>query len=102
MSENRGEIVIYTDADGSVQTEVRLEAESLWATQNQLEKLFDTDRTSIVKHIRMMMNFRRRFFPFLPKRSMKMRFVQEKWNFHNAMYYSDSLKRFVSQFEKCE
>jgi hypothetical protein len=52
MSKNRGEIVIYTDADGSVQTEVRLEAESLWLTQNQLEELFATDRTSIVKHIK--------------------------------------------------
>jgi hypothetical protein len=52
MRENKGEIVIYTDANGSVQTEVRLKAESLWLTQNQLEKLFATDRTSVVKHIK--------------------------------------------------
>ncbi|WP_319562878.1 RhuM family protein [Marispirochaeta sp.] len=52
MSENKGEIVIYTDAAGSVQTEVRLEAETLWLTQNQLSELFATDRTSIVKHIK--------------------------------------------------
>jgi hypothetical protein len=30
-----------------------------------------------------------------------LRFVHEKWNFHNALNYSDSLKRFVMQFENC-
>ncbi len=47
-----GEMVIYTAPDGSVQTEVRLEAETLWLTQYQLEELFATDRTSLVKHIK--------------------------------------------------
>jgi prophage maintenance system killer protein len=47
----KGEIVIYTAPDGTVQTEVRLEAETLWLTQYQMEELFSTDRTSVVKHI---------------------------------------------------
>ena len=49
---DKGEIVIYTTPDGTVRTEVRLEAETLWLTQNQLEELFSTDRTSLVKHIK--------------------------------------------------
>ncbi|MCX7028391.1 MAG: virulence protein RhuM/Fic/DOC family protein [Spirochaetes bacterium] len=47
-----GEIVIFNAPDGSVQTEVRLESDTLWLTQHQLEELFDTDRTAVVKHIR--------------------------------------------------
>jgi len=47
----RGEVVIYTAPDGTIQTEVRMEAETLWLTQYQLEELFATDRTAIVKHI---------------------------------------------------
>lgn len=47
-----GEIVIFTAPDGIVHTEVRLDAETLWLTQNQLQDLFSTDRTSLVKHIK--------------------------------------------------
>ncbi len=50
-AENRGEIVIFTDSEGTVQTDVKLFNETLWLTQYQLESLFDTDRTSIVRHI---------------------------------------------------
>lgn len=48
---DKSEIVIYTASDGTVQTEVRLQAETLWLTQSQLEELFATERTSLVKHI---------------------------------------------------
>ena len=51
MVQDKGEIIIYTTPDGTVQTEVRLEAETLWLTQYQLEELFSTERTSLVKHI---------------------------------------------------
>ncbi|MFQ5560943.1 MAG: RhuM family protein [Nitrospinota bacterium] len=44
--------VIYQSLDGTVQMDVRLEAETLWLTQRQLEELFATDRTSLVKHIK--------------------------------------------------
>jgi len=48
---DKGGIVIYTAPDGTVQTEVRLRDETLWVTQPQMEDLFNTDRTSLVKHI---------------------------------------------------
>ena len=47
-----GEIRIFTAPDGTAKAEVRLEAETLWLTQYQLEDLFATDRTSVVKHIK--------------------------------------------------
>lgn len=47
-----GEILIFTAPDGTIQTEVRLESDTLWLTQQQLEELFTTDRTSLVKHIK--------------------------------------------------
>ena len=50
-AEDRGDILIYTAPDGTVQTEVRLQGETLWLTQSHMEDLFDTDRTSLVKHI---------------------------------------------------
>lgn len=48
---DKSEIVIYTASDGTVQTEVRLQAETLWLNQSQLEELFATERTSLVKHM---------------------------------------------------
>jgi hypothetical protein len=50
--QEKGEIVIYSDLDGSVKTEVRLHDDNLWLTQYQMAELFQTDRTSLVKHIR--------------------------------------------------
>jgi hypothetical protein len=49
---NKGEMVIYTSPDGTANIDVRFEAETLWLTQPQLEELFSTDRTSLVKHIK--------------------------------------------------
>ena len=51
-TEDKGEIVIYTASDGTVQTEVRLQGGTLWLSQYQMEELFDTDRTSLVKHVK--------------------------------------------------
>jgi len=48
---SHGELVIYTTPDGLAHTEVRLEDNTVWLTQKQLEQLFDTDRTSVIKHI---------------------------------------------------
>ena len=44
-------IVIYQTPDGKTQIDVRLENETVWLTQAQMAELFDTDRTSIVRHI---------------------------------------------------
>ena len=50
--EHNSEIILYQTADGTTKIDVRLENETVWLNQNQLETLFQTDRTSIVKHIK--------------------------------------------------
>ena len=49
MEENK--IIIYQTEDGQTQIDVRLENETVWLTQAQMAELFQTDRTSIVRHI---------------------------------------------------
>ncbi|MDR1485029.1 MAG: virulence RhuM family protein [Planctomycetaceae bacterium] len=49
---NRGEIIIYQTPDGSTNLDVRLEAETVWLTQEQMSELFQRTRTVISKHIR--------------------------------------------------
>lgn len=44
-------IIIYQTEDGQTQIDVRLENETVWLTQAQMADLFQTDRTSIVRHI---------------------------------------------------
>ena len=44
-------IIIYQTEDGQTQIDVRLENETVWLTQSQMAELFQTDRTSIVRHI---------------------------------------------------
>ena len=43
--------IIYQTEDGQTQIDVRLESETVWLTQAQMAELFQTDRTSIVRHI---------------------------------------------------
>lgn len=50
MSTN-DQIIIYQTADGQTQIDVRMENETVWLTQAQMADLFQTDRTSIVRHI---------------------------------------------------
>jgi len=49
---NRGEIVMYQTPEGRTELAVKLERETLWLNQYQLTELFETDRTSILKHIK--------------------------------------------------
>jgi len=49
MEENK--IIIYQTEDGQTQIDVRLENETVWLTQAKMAELFETDRTSIVRHI---------------------------------------------------
>ncbi|MBQ4008049.1 MAG: virulence RhuM family protein, partial [Muribaculaceae bacterium] len=49
MEENK--IIIYQTEDGRTQIDVRLENETVWLSQAQMAELFQTDRTSIVRHI---------------------------------------------------
>lgn len=49
---NESEILIYTNEDGSTNIEVKLENETVWLTQQQMTKLFQTSRTNVVEHIK--------------------------------------------------
>ena len=49
--DNRGEVVIYQTKDGKTSIDVKLENETVWLNQAQMAELFQTDRTSIVKHV---------------------------------------------------
>ena len=51
MQKNTSEIEIYTSKDGKTEIQVKLEGETVWLNQYQLEELFVTDRTSIIRHI---------------------------------------------------
>ncbi len=44
-------IEIFTTKDGNTEIQVKFENETVWLNQYQLEELFQTDRTSISKHI---------------------------------------------------
>lgn len=46
------QIIIYQTADGSTTVDVKLVKNTIWLNQYQLAELFDTDRTSIAKHIK--------------------------------------------------
>ena len=48
---NNSEIKIYKTAEGKTSIEVKLEKDTVWLNQYQLEKLFETNRTTINKHI---------------------------------------------------
>ena len=47
----KDKIIIYQTEDGQTQIDVRLENDTVWLTQAQMSELFQTDRTSIVRHI---------------------------------------------------
>ena len=47
----KSEIKIYKTPDGKTSIEVKLEKETVWLNQYQLEELFETNRSTINKHI---------------------------------------------------
>lgn len=53
---NNSEITIYKTEEGRTEIQVKLENDTVWLNQYQLEELFETNRTSIVKHIRNIYN----------------------------------------------
>ncbi|HIZ84891.1 MAG TPA: virulence RhuM family protein [Candidatus Coprenecus stercoravium] len=50
--EQNEKIVIYQTADGQTRIDVKLENDTVWLSQSQMAELFQTDRTSILKHIK--------------------------------------------------
>ena len=51
MNIENNKIVIYQTEDGQTQIDVRLENDTVWLTQAQMADLFQTDRTSILRHV---------------------------------------------------
>jgi hypothetical protein len=49
--EEENKIIIYQTPDGETAIDVKLENDTVWLTQYQMSDLFNTDRTSIVRHI---------------------------------------------------
>lgn len=47
-----GEIILYQRESGKPGIEVRLDADTVWLSQQQIAELFQTSRTNIVEHIR--------------------------------------------------
>lgn len=51
-TENKNNIVIYEDKKGNVELRADIEKDTIWATQEQIGKLFECERSVITKHIR--------------------------------------------------
>ena len=49
---NQKKALIYQADDGSVQTEVRLESDTIWLTQKQMVNLFGTSADNIGLHLK--------------------------------------------------
>lgn len=47
-----GEVIFYRRDDGAPAVEVRLDADTVWLSQQQIADLFQTSRTNVVEHIR--------------------------------------------------
>ena len=52
---DKGEIILYQPNE-TIRLEVRMENETVWLSQAQMAELFNTDRTSIVRHIKNIYN----------------------------------------------
>ncbi len=52
MKKPQSEILIYQSKDGSKITEVRLESETTWLSQEQISNLFGRERSVITKHLK--------------------------------------------------
>lgn len=51
MEEHNNKIIIYQTKDGKTSIDVKLENDTVWLSQSQMAELFQTDRTSILRHI---------------------------------------------------
>ena len=50
MEENK--VIIYTTEDGQTRIDVKLEDETLWLTQAQMCKLYQTSKSNVSEHIK--------------------------------------------------
>ena len=51
-AKTKGEIVLYKTPEGDTDIDVKLEEETVWLTPNQMSKLFDKARPTILEHIK--------------------------------------------------
>jgi hypothetical protein len=49
--ENKGEILLYQNPDGTVKIDVKIEDETVWLSQEQMSLLFGKSRNTITEHI---------------------------------------------------
>ncbi len=47
----KGKIAIYRNKDKTIQLEVKLKRETVWLSQEQIAKLFKTERSVITRHL---------------------------------------------------
>ena len=52
ITENQKQVLIYQAEDGSFQTEIRLESDTIWLNQKQISELFNTSTDNIGLHIK--------------------------------------------------
>jgi len=52
MPERNNSIEIYRTSDNQAEVEVKFDMDTVWLNQYQMAELFETDRTSILKHIK--------------------------------------------------
>ena len=50
--ENRGEIIVYKNQDGTVKVDVRLQEDTVWLTQKSMAELFQTSVPNINMHLK--------------------------------------------------
>lgn len=48
----KGEIILYTTPDGESKIEVKLEAETVWLTLDQMATLFQRNKSTISRHVK--------------------------------------------------
>ena len=49
--ETKNTIVIYEDKKGNIELRADIEKDTIWATQEQISKLFECERSVITKHL---------------------------------------------------
>lgn len=49
--DRNGDLVVFEAKDGTIRLDVRLEAESVWLSLNQIAQLFDRDKSVISRHL---------------------------------------------------
>jgi len=51
-AKTKGEIILYKTPEGETEIDVKLEEDTVWLTPNQMSKLFDKARPTVLEHIK--------------------------------------------------